>query len=638
MECDMKNIIKILFFPVLGLLSLFWFLIRVIPKPSRASYPCMRATAPLASSFVVWATGLFASALFLKKARTFLHKSRYLLFSLTCLATLVTFLIPILHDAQPAAAIPVATLEGPNQPMGTGQGIHPGQVVWVHNPEATDETCSNRTDDHWYQDNNTQQPVVDQMLSDGLQRMTGTTTDAMAWDALFRYYNTNHGKGNVGYTAGEKIVIKINLNGMYNSRSDRNINTSPQIAYSVLNQLINVAGVAQADISIGDPNVTMPNMHYDKLHSQFPNVIYWGQNNGRTQPKASKSEVMFSGDGEIADVLPQSYVDAAYMINLPVLKKHHRSGVSLCSKNHFGSTAPYYGGAWQWHYSLPCPEGAGDVSNGEYGVYRCFVDIMGHKDLGGKTILYLIDGLWGSTNWGHPPVKWRMTPFNNDWPSSLFLSQDPVAIESVGFDFLFYEFDENHPSEGGAPNGDKGPYSHFPASDDFMHQAADAANRPAGVTYDPEGDGTPLPSSLGAHEHWNNAGEKKYSRNLGLDTGIELVTIEGSTRVANPQLDHTGMPTEFVLNQNYPNPFNPNTTIQYQLSTPSQVTLAVFHVNGQQICTLYDGYQEAGTHLQSWDGRLANGNPAPSGVYMYRLYGRSSDHTFQQARKMVLNR
>ena len=37
-----------------GLASLIWFLVRVIPKPSRAAYPCQRAAAPVASAFVVW--------------------------------------------------------------------------------------------------------------------------------------------------------------------------------------------------------------------------------------------------------------------------------------------------------------------------------------------------------------------------------------------------------------------------------------------------------------------------------------------------------------------------------------------------------------------------------------------------------
>jgi hypothetical protein len=37
-------------FFVTGISTLLWFLIRVIPKPSRAAYPCMRAAAPIASS------------------------------------------------------------------------------------------------------------------------------------------------------------------------------------------------------------------------------------------------------------------------------------------------------------------------------------------------------------------------------------------------------------------------------------------------------------------------------------------------------------------------------------------------------------------------------------------------------------
>ncbi len=63
--------------PVAGLLSLIWFLIRVIPKPSRATYPCQRLAAPLASGFVVWIAALVASAVAYRKARRFFDKSRY---------------------------------------------------------------------------------------------------------------------------------------------------------------------------------------------------------------------------------------------------------------------------------------------------------------------------------------------------------------------------------------------------------------------------------------------------------------------------------------------------------------------------------------------------------------------------------
>ena len=63
--------------------------------------------------------------------------------------------------------------------------------------------------------------------------------------------------------------------------------------------------------------------------------------------------------------------------------------------------------------------------------------------------------------------------------------------------------------------------------DDYLHQAAESSNWPEGITYDPDNSGKPLPS-LGVHEHWNNAENKQYSRNLGLTGGIELISIPGS--------------------------------------------------------------------------------------------------------------
>ena len=46
---------------IVGLSALVWFLLRVIPKPSRATYPCQRAAFPIASAFVVWLCASAAS-------------------------------------------------------------------------------------------------------------------------------------------------------------------------------------------------------------------------------------------------------------------------------------------------------------------------------------------------------------------------------------------------------------------------------------------------------------------------------------------------------------------------------------------------------------------------------------------------
>jgi hypothetical protein len=635
----MKKALRSLLFPIIGLSSLVWFLVRVIPKPSRSSYPCMRAAAPIASSFVLWLIGLFSSVVFFKKARRYLYESRYVLFSLALLASGILGMVSFLQNAERSQAALHSVLEGPNQPMGEGKGIHPGRVAWIHNPDATNINCKNTSGDYWFQDDNADQAVVNSMLSQGLQMLSGESTDAAAWDALFRNFNQAHGRGAVGYASGEKILVKINLNSV--GWGLQNVNTSPQVVYALLNQLVNTAGVAQASITVGDPNITIDNPLSSKCSSAFPLVKFFGRGGNLIPPTGTSGNVFFSSDGEWESPLPQAFMDAAYMINVPVFKKHHRAGISLVCKNLVGSFTPYnsYSESGLWHASLPCPEGGADNSNGDYGVYRCFVDFMGHEDLGGKTVLYLVDGLWSSINWGHEPIKWRMAPFNNDWPSSLFLSQDPVAIESVGFDFLYSEFDPNHPTEGAYdPRDNHGPFPHYLGVDDHLHQAADSKNWPAGFTYDPEKDSTPLPSSMGTHEHWNNATDMKYSRNLGDDKGIELVSNIGLTGVVNTDRESRGVVSGFILYQNHPNPFNPATEIQYRLSAPSKVRLTVHNINGRMVRTLADGQLDAGDQTATWDGFMTNGLAAPSGVYLYTVTVQTGGLAVRQTRTMVLDK
>src|SRR5258708_23955969 len=73
--------------------------------------------------------------------------------------------------------------------------------------------------------------------------------------------------------------------------------------------------------------------------------------------------------------------------------------------------------------------------------YSAFTDFLGHKDLGEKTMLFIVDGLYGNDNVDGPPHrKWKMAPFNDAWPNSIFMSLDGVAIDSVGFDFLISEW------------------------------------------------------------------------------------------------------------------------------------------------------------------------------------------------------
>ncbi len=75
-----RKINSMIIFLTLGILSTLWFLIRVIPKPSRAAYPCMQATAPYMAGFVLWLSSIFLSSLFLIKLRRNLISNRWAYF------------------------------------------------------------------------------------------------------------------------------------------------------------------------------------------------------------------------------------------------------------------------------------------------------------------------------------------------------------------------------------------------------------------------------------------------------------------------------------------------------------------------------------------------------------------------------
>ena len=509
-------------FPVAGLCALIWFLVRVLPKPSRAAYPCQQAAFPAASAFVAWLLGVAGSVAAIRGAKRCLARARYAAFIM-----LVALSAGALWLAHSATSERVISADAPtsNAPVGVAKGVNPGRVVWVHDPMATD--WEGPGNGHWWESNHTSQGAVDKMMSRATRALAGQKENPAAWDKLFRHFNGTHGKGNVGYRSGEKVVIKVNYVGcigawnrrkitqieQYDLRSADYMNTSPQMIIALLRQLRDEAGVKESDITVGDTLCYFPNEFYEMCRKEFPDVRYLdfvGQF-GRTRASRSSVPLYWStpdAQGKETDYLPVSYVEADYLINMANLKSHNDyAGITLCAKNHYGSLVrtPPQKGYFDMHKDLPF------VVPGQ-GHYRPLVDLMGHKHLGGKTLLYLIDGLYaGKHAKERSPRKWNTPPFNGDWTSSLFVSQDPVAIDAVGFDFLRSEWDD-------AP--------HRSGTNDYLIEAALANKPPSGTFYDPDhkGDSTRL-ASLGVYEHWNNPKDKQYSRNTGTGKGIELVKL-----------------------------------------------------------------------------------------------------------------
>ena len=501
-------------FPLAGLVSLIWFLVRVIPKPSRATYPCQRLAAPIASGFVIWLTGIVGSMLAYRKARRLLGQSRYVIAGVFMAVAVAAMWWSISTTADSGAEAAFTPSDPPNAPIGVGKGVFPGRVVWVHDPESTHwDGAAGR----WWEDANVDQSIVDSMVSQSIRTLTGQKDDAAAWDTLFKHFNQGRNLGEVGYQSGEKIVIKINMNqdsrGTWGPSSGM---PSPQMIHSLLDQLIHVAGVPGSAITLYDAARYIGDPIYNKVRTdpdpEFRNIKFvvrpgYAQS-GRIGATHDPAHPIRFADpsvwGNARAYVPRCVTEADYMINMALLRAHSMFGITACGKNHFGSVHfPGYSSAGGW-----TPEPLHNFGNRSQpmGTYCCLVDLIGHPHLGGKTLLYMVDALYAARNQGAEVI--RFTSFGDDWTSSLFVSQDPVAIDSVALDFI-----RNEPRATDCTG---------PGVDNYLHEAALANNPPSGTAYDPDGDGTRL-GSLGVHEHWNNVAEKKYSRNLGIGAGIELV-------------------------------------------------------------------------------------------------------------------
>jgi len=480
---------KGIMFHIAGIICIIWFLIRVVPKPDRITYPCQQISKSIAVGYLafwsaLWGSLFFGLGLWVKRVK--LKTSAFLPVILTVFVLMFSVTSNIYAETYIDEKNEIEIWEPiPNQPMGVPRGVNPGRVTWVWDPDATESELKG----YWWNKENNNQETLDEMMSKGIKGLAGINNEEEAWDALFKHFNKNHGNEEIGYQAGEKIAIKVNLNNCWQLFSyikpDNDRDANPYVVKSLLKQLVNVVGVAQEDITVYDASRKMPNWFYNRVYyesypglsliPEFPDVHYvdsTGGARGREKVEPSSEKIHFADETGLCRTLPTCVVEAKYLINMPLLKRHPlNQGVTLSGKNFFGTWIESVQEVHDYHFSgfnegNPAPQ----------------TDLLAHEHIGGKTILYIGDGTFATKEDHSTIAKFQMYPFNNDWTNSLFFSQDPVAIDSVMYDFLHAE--GTNPCEG---------------SQNYLHQSAE----PLLDTYDPENDGIFLDYSLGVHEHWN---------------------------------------------------------------------------------------------------------------------------------------
>jgi endo-1,4-beta-xylanase len=129
---------------------------------------------------------------------------------------------------------------------------------------------------------------------------------------------------------------------------------------------------------------------------------------------------------------------------------------------------------------------------------------------------------------------------------------------------------------------------------------------------------------------------QNYSPAVSADTSlggaINRLTLAINSLVKGPSAVEAGnneAPKVFSLGQNYPNPFNPATHIEYSIPRDGYVSLKVYNVLGQEVASLFEGFQKAGSFSV-----VFNGSKLSSGIYLYQLKAEN----ITQTRKLILQK
>jgi len=144
------------------------------------------------------------------------------------------------------------------------------------------------------------------------------------------------------------------------------------------------------------------------------------------------------------------------------------------------------------------------------------------------------------------------------------------------------------------------------------------------------GDG-PYPQALSEDSPAINAGTMDIPA-----YDFPLVDLAGNMRVGNmddwlidigayeyqwpiSDSDEVAKPLGTALIGNYPNPFNPETAIGFSLAKGGNVSVDVYNIKGQKVCSLVNDLLVAGVHRVVWNGVDDYNKSVGSGVYFYQL-------------------
>ena len=291
-----------------------------------------------------------------------------------------------------------------HSPHATREWDYAANAPWDHTVEMTAERPG-RIEERYF--DFIDGDVVARMLDLGLRQLTGVPTAAGAWKQLLP-----------GFSPEQKITLKLNMN---NASFDAAITTNRldqtmPLVNAVLAQLVDGLGARPGLITLLDASRWF-HPAIMKGRCRFPGVR-WVDSTSADRWDPSEA-VTFTRDQPAPGGqfwMPRDYTGADHIINL-CLMKAHGCGVTGAMKSHFGS--------------IPSPK----MLHDGMGTKSYIADVCATPSIREKVRLNLVDATFAS--WFGPvwaPRPWKTFPQPS--PNSLFLSRDPVALDTVMLDHI----------------------------------------------------------------------------------------------------------------------------------------------------------------------------------------------------------
>jgi uncharacterized protein (DUF362 family) len=670
-DLSSRKVTRIMFF-LTGLVSSIWFLIRVIPRPSRAAYPCQRVAFPIAAAFVIWLSGIVLSSFIYVKAKINWRKSQYRAACLLCFLAIFVFIFtttPFRYTHAMAVVYNVkASLFGSSVPpmrsigLTSSSSVEPTSVVG-----AVKSSVANAED--------IEAAEILSMVREAVERAGGLESVVSDGDTVILKPNLISFKD---FTASQDTLVP-EVNG---------IATDYRVIQAVVDVVREVNPTGEIYLmegsGVGITSVNMSIVKWDEV-TGLDSVLCledicggWFDSTSVYLEEVSlpPGKALYNG-ADNRYWLNKLYLEADVLISLPVLKNHQSTGSTGAVKNvGIGATPPtIYGLGPQYQYPYERSE---SIDHGEYGFPRTNLHNWIHDYYMCRPVDFVImDGLQGIQNgplchyWlnytnhiSQDQMNMRLIlasgdPISIDAIAALLEGHDPALIThlvtlhndslgcndprlirvngiKVGDEKKDFEINDS---------GDLSKYTDFQAPT-FSVDSCYLANNEIhfNLTVDEEVNKVEVAIE---GSYLDRIVVEDFDHfffdldTLVVDETTEIVVyaydryLNYSSRYVNPFTaigDGSGagpviIPHGFSLHHNYPNPFNPQTTISYTISEEVLVNISVYDMLGRKVETLVNKRQGAGYYRCTW-----NPKDAASGISLYRL--QAGD--FVETRKMTL--